>query len=146
MAGNTNSKKTNSRNSNCNTNSSSNNSNQSGLGLASISYADYVILSSTLSYAIAEELNDADLDMLIAFFGMIVSDLAILRTSRGINNAQQNTISSQDTETESIIGAEDTSAASSTLAAVGNVRSGFKKRKRIRKVKRKKKNKINDLL
>ncbi|WP_122640726.1 hypothetical protein [Romboutsia sp. Marseille-P6047] len=139
MADKTNSRKTNSRNSNCNTNGSSNNSNQSGLGLASISYADFVILSSTLSYAIAEELNDADLDMLIAFFGMIVSDLAILRTSRGINNAQQISTQEEETESESIIGSEDTSTSSSTLASVGNVRSNSKKKKRIKKIKRKKK-------
>ena len=69
------------------TNNSSSTTSQQCLGLASISYADYVILSATLSFAIAEELNDLDLDMLIVFFGMVTSDLALLRTKRGITNA-----------------------------------------------------------
>lgn len=102
----------------------------SSLNLASISYADFILLSSTLSFAIAEELQDEDLDILIAFFGMIVSDLAILRTKRGILNARQ----AQNNE-ENIAGSESASNAGAVIA--GTLSRKSKKKKCIRKVKRK---------
>ncbi|CEO07147.1 Uncharacterised protein [[Clostridium] sordellii] len=57
--------------------------NKKTLGLAKFTYADYVILSSTLSYAVAEELNDDDLDFLLVFLSQIAADLALIRTKRG---------------------------------------------------------------
>ncbi|CEQ21887.1 Uncharacterised protein [[Clostridium] sordellii] len=57
--------------------------NKKTLGLANFTYADYVILSSTLSYAVAEELTDDDLDFLLVFLSQIASDLALIRTKRG---------------------------------------------------------------
>lgn len=112
-----------------------------GLGLENISYADYIILSSTLSYAIAEELTDTDLDMLIVFAGMIASDLALLRTKRGIikgKKAASQAIEeqNQDAENEAIIGGVEggiTGDVSTTLTR-------NKKRhpnKKIKKVKKK---------
>ena len=123
------------------TNNSSNTASQQGLGLASISYADYVILSATLSFAIAEELNDADLDMLIVFFGMVTSDLALLRTKRGITNA----ISAQDTSEEAIIGSEEASEGGESIASASSTLRGRsrKKSKRIKKVKKKKRKSSN---
>lgn len=123
------------------TNNSSNTASQQGLGLASISYADYVILSATLSFAIAEELNDADLDMLIVFFGMVTSDLALLRTKRGITNA----LSAQDTSEEAIIGSEEASEGGESIASASSTLRGRsrKKSKRIKKVKKKKRKSIN---
>lgn len=123
------------------TNNSSNTASQQGLGLASISYADYVILSATLSFAIAEELNDADLDMLIVFFGMVTSDLALLRTKRGITNA----LSEQDTSEEAIIGSEEASEGGESIASLSSTLRGRsrKKSKRIKKVKKKKRKSSN---
>lgn len=124
------------------TNNSSNAASQQGLGLASISYADYVILSATLSFAIAEELNDADLDMLIVFFGMVTSDLALLRTKRGITNAQSSA-------EEAIIGSEESTEGPESVASVSSSLRGRsrKKCKRIKKVKKKKRKSSNgDLL
>ncbi|CEO20788.1 hypothetical protein [Paraclostridium sordellii] len=57
--------------------------NKKTLGLANFTYADYVILSSTLSYAVAEELTDDDLDFLLVFLSQIAADLALIRTKRG---------------------------------------------------------------
>ena len=120
------------------------NNNQQGLGLASISYADYVILSSTLSYAIAEELNDLDLDMLIVFVGMITSDLALIRTKRGILNNMK----SKNPSEEAIVGSEDASeAGESIVTAQPNLnRKVRKKSKRIKKVKKKKRKSKSDVL
>ncbi|QJA08348.1 hypothetical protein HF520_05025 [Romboutsia sp. CE17] len=120
-------------------NINSNSTTQQSLGLASIGYADYVILSATLSYAIAEELNDLDLDMLIVFAGMITSDLALLRTRRGIINGI-NQANQQNTGEEATIGGEETIFAGEDIAAqLSAVRGSKKKRRKIKKVKRKKK-------
>lgn len=126
---------------NTNTSNNSKKTNQQGLGLASISYADYVILSSTLSYAIAEELNDLDLDMLIVFVGMITSDLALIRTKRGILNG----MAAKNTSEEAIIGSEESSeGGESIVTAQASLRGkSRKKSKRIKKVKKKKRKSNN---
>lgn len=136
----TNSSNKNSSSKNCKSNNSLNaNSNQNGLGLASISYADFVILSSTLSYAIAEELNDSDLNMLIVFLGMIESDLALLSTKRNITNAQNETLAeSEDVESEAIV-EEDISESNDELTSLVASRSNNKRRKRIKRIRKKKK-------
>lgn len=59
------------------------------LGLNRLSYADYVLLASVAAYAISEDLNDTDLDLLIVFFSMMSSDLALIRTKRGIRRREQ---------------------------------------------------------
>lgn len=110
------------------------------LGLAGISYADYIILSSTLSYAIAEELNDIDLDMLIVFTGMITSDLALLRTKRGIIKGI-NTINKNMAE-EAIIGSEESTLAGENIDIQSANRGEIKKGKRIKKIKRRKLKKV----
>ena len=121
----------------CTNNNSSSTASQQGLGLASISYADYIILSSTLSFAIAEELNDSDLDMLIVFFGMVTSDLALLRTKRGITSAL-----AESTAEEAIIGSEESTQGPESVASVSSSSlrgRSRKKSKRIKKIKKKRK-------
>lgn len=68
--------------------SKSNKENQS-LGLDRFSYADFVLLSSTLAYAIVEELNEADLSLLISFINMLNGDLVMLRTQEAIRSARE---------------------------------------------------------
>lgn len=104
-----------------------------GLGLSSLSYADFVILSSTLSFAIAEELNDQDLDMFLIFLGMVEADLALLRTKRGIRNALN------QTNEDAIIGSEESTEASDVITST--LTRSSKKKKRIKKVKKKKRKK-----
>lgn len=53
-------------------------------GLVNYTYADYVILSSTLAFAISEELDDADLALFIVFLSQVSSDLALIRTKRAV--------------------------------------------------------------
>lgn len=75
-----------------------------GLGLSRYTYADYVILSSTLAYAIGEELNDEDLTLFIVFLGQISADLSLIRTKRGLlpvnlaDNQEQDIIAAEETE------------------------------------------------
>ncbi|MEG0843197.1 MAG: hypothetical protein RRZ84_04440 [Romboutsia sp.] len=91
-------KKNNSKKNNNNTNN-----NYLNLKLEQFSYADYIILASSLAYAVGDELSDSDLDLLIIFMGMISSDLALIRTKRGIVNRKQtqnatNTVDIQSTD------------------------------------------------
>ncbi|WP_042274918.1 hypothetical protein [Faecalimicrobium dakarense] len=77
-----------------------------GLGLASFSYADFILLSSTISYALGEELNDVDLALLIVFLGMVSSDLALISTQGRIQRTLGTEQAEEDVvaEEESIIG------------------------------------------
>lgn len=56
------------------TGASDNTSQNINTGLNSFSYADFVLLSSTISYAIAEEVSVEDLEILVTFLGMISAD------------------------------------------------------------------------
>ncbi|WP_278681996.1 hypothetical protein [Paraclostridium bifermentans] len=100
-----------------------------GLGLSRYTYADYVILSSTLAYAIGEELNDEDLTLFIVFLGQISADLSLIRTKRGLlpvnlaDNQEQDIIAAEETE-QSI---EDVTSAELTRSKKRKV----KKRKRL---------------
>ncbi len=58
------------------------------VGLSRYTYADYVILSSTIAYAIGEELSDEDLALLIVFLSQVSADLALIRTKRAIEVSQ----------------------------------------------------------
>ena len=80
----------------------SNNASQNvNTGLNSFSYADFVLLSSTISYAIAEEVSVEDLEILVTFLGMISSDLALLLIKKGRLAASQAVQSTSiDTTTE----------------------------------------------
>lgn len=113
-----------------------NNSNKKGFGLSNYSYADYVILSSTLSYAISEELNDEDLDFLVVFLSQVTSDLALLRTQRGyklkkLASSTQQEINDIDA-TVSEGGSEDI-----IVSELGRGKHKYKKVKR-KKIKKKK--------
>lgn len=76
---------------NCKDNNGNSNNSQEkcSLGLDRFSYADYVLLSSTISYAIAEELNDTDLALFLSFLGMVSSDLAMLITKKRTEEAKK---------------------------------------------------------
>ncbi|MGL5313288.1 MAG: hypothetical protein ACRC92_08570 [Peptostreptococcaceae bacterium] len=93
-----NNSKSSTTNNTCNSKNNST-SQDNGIGLQNLSYADFIVLSSVLSYAIAEELNDIDLDLFIVFLGMIQSDMATLRIQRGLKNngALNATIDTTDT-------------------------------------------------
>lgn len=56
---------------------------------------DYVALSSALSLAIAEELDDDELSVLVAFFAVVADQLTLIATARGLctpDNNDDNTV------------------------------------------------------
>lgn len=96
-------------------------------GLNSFSYADFVLLSSTISYAIAEEVSVEDLEILVTFLGMISADLALLLIKKGRLAASQAAQSTSiDTTTE-----ETSEEVESTLVR----KSKHRKKKKIKKKK-----------
>ena len=71
-----------------------------GIGLASFSYADYILLSSVIAYSIAEELDDDDLSMFIIFLNLLLTDLGLIVSKRGIrarNSAEVSEAVEEDT-------------------------------------------------
>ncbi len=104
----------------------SNNSSQNvSIGLNRFSYSDFILLSSTISYAIAEEVSVEDLEILVTFLGMISGDLALLLIKKGRlarNQAAQS--ASIDTTTD-----ETSEEVESTLVK----KSMNRKKKRIKK-------------
>lgn len=107
---------------------------QLDLGLKDLSYADFVLLSSVAAFAISEDLNDTDLDLLIVFFSMLSSDLALARTKRGISQREQskNNISNIDNS------AIDSSTIIADEALVSDLSRSTKVKKKCVKVKKKK--------
>ena len=103
-----------------NCNKIKNTSQKNTAGIQSWNYADFIVLSSVLAYAIAEELNDIDLDLFIVFLGSVQSDLATLRLQRGIKNSKNNIIPEIDT----------------TDIGVKDIASGALRQKRVKKVKK----------
>lgn len=122
--------------SNCTNISNNNNSNcknnKKNFGLMNYTYADYVILSSTLAYAIGEELNDADLTLFLVFLSQLSADLSLIITKRGLLEKQSdNQPQQQDIvpEIESEEQVEDISA----------IKSGKSRKIKVKKRKIKKK-------
>lgn len=102
------------------------------VGLSRYTYADYVILSSTLAYAIGEELNDEDLTLFIVFLGQISADLSLIRTKRGLLP-----VNLADNQEQDIIAAEETEQSIEDVTSAELTRSKKRKVKK-RKIKKKK--------
>ena len=112
-----------------NYNTINNNSQSTSTGLSRFSSADFVLLSSTISYAISEETSLDDLEILITFLGMISTDLTLLliKRRRSVYNQQADI----DDETQ------DVSDDDANISLSRNLNT-----KTIKRVKRKKRKKI----
>lgn len=116
-----------------NYNTINNNSQSTSTGLSRFSYADFVLLSSTISYAISEETSLDDLEILITFLGMISTDLTLLliKKRRSFYNEQIDQQTDIDDETQ------DVSDDDVNISLSRNLNT-----KTIKRVKRKKRKKI----
>ena len=116
-----------------NYNTINNNSQSTSTGLSRFNYADFVLLSSTISYAISEETSLDDLEILITFLGMISTDLTLLliKRRRSVYNQQINQQADIDDETQ------DVSDDDANISLSRNLNT-----KTIKRVKRKKRKKI----
>lgn len=105
--------------------------NKLNLGLSNYTYADFVILSSTLAYAISCELTDEDLDFFIVFLIQVSGDLALLRTKRGYEQIA--------VKGSQVVGEEEILEEAEANEAVDvSLESGPLRHKKRKKVKRKK--------
>ena len=110
-----------------------NNSNETiDLGLNRFSYADFVLLSSTLAYVIGEELNDEDLGLIIIFLSLVSADLALISAKRNILRTNQ-ALQNQNADIDTTI-----TAAEGALVAALPRKSKIKKKKIYKTKKRKK--------
>ena len=103
------------------------------VGLSRYTYADYVILSSTIAYAIGEELSDEDLALLIVFLSQVSADLALIRTKRAIELSQSGANQVEESDVLDVLDVED------TLDDIPILVRNKTKRKNIKKTKVKKK-------
>ncbi|GAA0100386.1 hypothetical protein UT300012_11000 [Paraclostridium bifermentans] len=103
------------------------------VGLSRYTYADYVILSSTIAYAIGEELSDEDLALLIVFLSQVSADLALIRTKRAIELSQSSANQVEESDILDVLDVED------TLDDIPILVRNKTKRKNIKKTKVKKK-------
>lgn len=103
------------------------------VGLSRYTYADYVILSSTIAYAIGEELSDEDLALLIVFLSQVSADLALIRTKRAIELSQSSANQVEESDVLDVLDVED------TLDDIPILVRNKTKRKNIKKTKVKKK-------
>ncbi|MBS6507377.1 MAG: hypothetical protein KH369_04205 [Paraclostridium bifermentans] len=103
------------------------------VGLSRYTYADYVILSSTIAYAIGEELSDEDLALLIVFLSQVSADLALIRTKRAIELSQSGANQAEESDVLDVLDVED------TLDDIPILVRNKTKRKNVKKTKVKKK-------
>ena len=99
-------KKRSNRSNDCNNDNKkySTSNNEDGLGLASLSYAEYIILASTLAYSLSEELSESDLALLVAFLYIVLADLEIIIAKNQIKQGSSTT--SEDEEEEIDLGSD----------------------------------------
>jgi hypothetical protein len=86
-----------------------------------------------LAYAIGEELNDADLALLIVFLSQVSADLALIRTKRAIELSQSSANQVEESDILDVLDVED------TLDDIPILVRNKTKRKNIKKTKVKKK-------
>lgn len=117
--------------SNCDSNKTKSNSNNNlNIGLENLSYADYVLLASLAAFSIGDDLNDNDLDLLIVFFSMMSSDLALIRTKRGV--AQRNLAAKKALEQANQNGAEEAAVNSTIAGAEESLVGDLSRTKKVR--------------
>lgn len=53
------------------------------------SYAELIVLAATLSYSLAEELDEDDMAMFLVFLGLLISDIQVLIAQKAIKAKRQ---------------------------------------------------------
>lgn len=57
--------------------------------LSDFSYAELIVLSATLSYSLAEELDEEDLAIFLVFLGLLLAEMQTIVTQRAIKARSQ---------------------------------------------------------
>lgn len=105
--------------------------NKQNSGLMNYTYAEYIILSSTLAYAIGEELNDADLTLFLVFLSQLSADLSLIITKRGLLEKQ----SSNQSQQQSIVSEIESEQ---QVEDINSMKLGKSRKRKVKKIKKKK--------
>ena len=70
--------------------------------LSDFTYAELIVLSSTLSYSIGEELDDDDFTIFVVFLGLLIAELQLIVTQKTFNNKNQSDVSEEELDIEDI--------------------------------------------
>ena len=74
---------------NCKSKKSSDKSSSENKRLSDFSYAELIVLSATLSYSLAEELDEDDLAIFLVFLGLLLAEMLALVAQREIKARSQ---------------------------------------------------------
>lgn len=80
---------------NCNSNKDSNKDSCENIKFSDFSYAELVVLSSTLAYSLSEGLDENDLAILIAFLDNLLTNIEILEAQKIIRNKSESSIENE---------------------------------------------------
>ena len=70
--------------------------------LSDFTYAELIVLSSTLAYSIGEELDEEDLEVFAVFLGLLIAELQLIVTQKTFNNKNQSDVSEEELDIEDI--------------------------------------------
>lgn len=73
---------------NSKSNKSSNKNSCKNKKLSDFGYAELIVLSATLSYSLAQELDEDDLAIFLVFLGLLITDMQVIVTQRAIRTRQ----------------------------------------------------------
>ncbi|HBI92972.1 MAG TPA: hypothetical protein DDY58_11440 [Terrisporobacter glycolicus] len=82
--------------------SNSKDNNKDNIKFSDFSYAELIVLAATLSYSLAEELDEDDIAILLVFLGLLLSDMQALITQKAIKAKRQAPVT-EDLELETEI-------------------------------------------
>ena len=70
--------------------------------LSDFTYAELIVLSSTLAYSIGEELDEEDLEVFAVFLGLLLAELQLIVIQKQLNRRNQSNVSEEDLDIEDI--------------------------------------------
>ena len=70
--------------------------------LSDFTYAELIVLSSTLAYSIGEELDEDDLEVFAVFLGLLIAELQLIVIQKQLNRRNQSNVSEEDLDIEDI--------------------------------------------
>ncbi len=70
-------------------NSKSKQNNKDNIKFSDFSYAELIVLASTFSYSLFEELDEEDIAIYLVFLGLLISNMQVLVAQKAIKAKQQ---------------------------------------------------------
>ena len=77
-------------------------SDNDSIKFSDFTYAELIVLSSTLAYSIGEELDEEDLEVFAVFLGLLIAELQLIVIQKQLNRRNQSNVSEEDLDIEDI--------------------------------------------